>query len=351
MQNLSDRSSELPGQGYNRPHNQGVVYKKSTGFYTVLTAGRMVSCAISSRLRKELIYPTADPNSLRPVVREVKSIEHIDPVAIGDEVVWLDALDGSGMIVDILPRRSVFTRRTSVPMPGAHAFEQVIVANVDQVVPVFAAANPEPKWNMLDRYLVSAESLNLPAVICINKLDLLQDNESMKEALLRVVDEYRKIGYVVILVSAATGDGLDAFKQELHGKLSVLVGKSGVGKTSLLNAIQPGLGLRVNEVSQATGKGKHTTTHLEMFSLENSEIEDASNIVDTPGVREFGPWNVEEDDLALFFPEMRPFIGLCKFGLDCQHDEEPGCSIRKAVMAGQITPRRYQSFLSLKEAG
>jgi ribosome biogenesis GTPase len=137
----------------------------------------------------------------------------------------------------------------------------------------------------------------------------------------------------------------------LSGKLSVLVGKSGVGKTSLLNALQPGLGLRVNAVSQVTGKGKHTTTHLEMFSLSGNGFNGAGAIVDTPGVREFGPWNVDEEDLALFFPEMRPFVGRCKFGLDCRHDEEPGCAIRKAVLAGQVSPRRYHNLLTLQESG
>lgn len=334
-----------------RKIDRGVVIKKSTGMYTVLAGGKQIPCAISTRLRKHLIYPTADPNSLRPVVREVKEIEHTDPVAIGDEVVWLDAKDGSGMIMEILPRRSVFTRRTSVPMPGAHPFEQVIVANIDQVAPVFAAANPEPKWNMLDRYLVSAESLELPSVIIINKMDLFQNDGERKTELLDAVGEYQRIGYPVVLVSAATGEGLEELREMLKGKLSVLVGKSGVGKTSLLNALQPGLGLRVNAVSQATGKGKHTTTHLEMFSLSGNGFNGAGAIVDTPGVREFGPWNVYEDDLALFFPEMSPFVGRCKFGLDCRHDEEPGCAIRKAVMAGQVSPRRYQTMLTLQESG
>jgi ribosome biogenesis GTPase len=348
-----------PGMLLARKIDQGVVVKKSTGLYTVFSEGKLIPCVISSRLRKQLIYPTADPHSLSHVVRAVKAIEHIDPVAIGDEVTWLDARDGSGMIMEVLPRRSVFTRRTSVPMPGAHPFEQVIVANVDQVVPVFAAAQPEPKWNMLDRYLVSAESLNLPSLICINKLDLIERDEPLRDPLMEIVREYRQIGYPVILVSAVTGEGLDELSANLSGKLSVLVGKSGVGKTSLLNALQPGLGLRVNAVSQITGKGKHTTTHLEMFSLgrtcpersDRNGFGDAGAIVDTPGVREFGPWDVAEDDLALYYPEMRPFVGTCKFGLDCRHDEEPGCAIRRAVMAGQVSPRRYQSLITMQEAG
>ena len=140
-----------------------------------------------------------------------------------------------------------------------------------------------------------------------------------------------------------TGEGLNELKTTLRDRLSVFVGKSGVGKTSLLNALEPGLGLRVQETSQRTGKGRHTTTHFEMFALAAGGA-----IIDTPGIREFGLWDVEQDDLALFFPEMRPFVGTCKFGLDCEHDQEPGCAIRRAVGAGTISPYRYQSYLKLK---
>jgi ribosome biogenesis GTPase / thiamine phosphate phosphatase len=369
--NLDHNSNTGPGQNdlANPPlggsagvpkYNQGTVYKKSTGSYDVYASGRMVPCELSTRLRKQLIYPTADPHSLRPIVREVKAIEHYDPVAVGDQVRFIDAQDGRGLIIEVLPRRSKLTRRTAVPMPTAHPFEQVIAANVDQVVPVFAAANPTPKWNMLDRYLVSAESLDLPSLICINKLDLAQDSHGVIDGeLSQTVAEYRQIGYPVVLVSAFTGQGLDELKEALKGRISAFVGKSGVGKTSLLNALQPGLGLRVREVSQATGKGKHATTRLEMFQLEfgddagtaGDEYVAAGNhtaIVDTPGVREFGLWELGEDDLALFFPEMRPYVGRCKFGLDCRHNEEPGCAIRKAVLDGKIGPRRYKSYQQLR---
>jgi ribosome biogenesis GTPase / thiamine phosphate phosphatase len=324
-----------------RPTLTGVVYKKTIGNYTVHTNGQAVPCELSTRLRKHLIYPTADPGSLHHRVQKVVELEHVDPLAVGDEVRYIQADEGRGLIVELLPRRNKLTRRSAVPMPlhhGAHPFEQIIVTNVDQVVPVMAIAQPAPKWNLLDRYLASAEEGEITSLICITKLDLAEGGE-----LDGALEEYRRIGYEYVLTSTVTGEGIDALKQALAGKVSVMVGKSGVGKTALLNALQPGLGLRVKEVNQVTGKGRHTTTNLEMFPLDSGGA-----IVDTPGTREFGLWDIQ-DDLALLFPEMAPLVGKCRFGLDCQHDEEPGCAIRKAVMAGQIIPRRYQSYLILKE--
>jgi ribosome biogenesis GTPase / thiamine phosphate phosphatase len=326
-----------------RPTFTGVVYKKTIGSYTVHTNGSTLACELSNRIRKQLIYPTADPGSLHHRVQKVVELEHTDPISVGDEVRYILADGGKGLIVDLLPRRNKLTRRSAVPKPlhhGAHPFEQIIVTNIDQVVPVIAAAQPDPKWNLLDRYLAASEEGLLPALICITKLDLVKGNE---DQLLEALDEYSQIGYPSIRTSSLTREGIDELRDALHGKISVLVGKSGVGKTALLNALQPGLGLRVKEVNQATGKGRHTTTNLEMFPLDGGGA-----IVDTPGTREFGLWHVE-DDLALLFPEMRPLVGKCKFGLDCQHDEEPGCAIRKAVTAGTIHPRRYQSLMILKQ--
>jgi ribosome biogenesis GTPase / thiamine phosphate phosphatase len=320
-------------------YDQGVVFCKTIGHYTVHSGGREFVCVLSSRLRKELIYPIADPTSLAHVVREVREIEGIDPVAIGDEVTFFETGNGSGMITEILPRRLRLSRPAA--MPGARLYEQVIVANLDQVVPVFSVSNPPPKWALLDRYLVSAEASGLPALICVTKYDLRRAQDALEESL----ELYRRIGYQVHCVSVVTGEGLEGFKRSLSGRLSVLVGKSGVGKTSLLNALQTGLGLRVCSVGQGKqGKGRHTTTHLEMFPLDFGGA-----VVDTPGMREFGLWDVGRDDLALFFPEMRPLVGRCKFGLDCRHDSEPGCAVRKAVMDGRIDPLRYRSFMRLQE--
>lgn len=326
-----------------RPTFTGVVYKKIIGNYLVHTDGRTLSCELSTRLRKKLIYPTADPASLHHRVQKVVALEHMDPLAVGDEVRYILVDSGKGLIVELLPRRNKLTRRSAVPKPlahGAHPFEQIIVANVDQVVTVIAAAQPDPKWNLLDRYLASAEAGDIAALICITKLDLVKGQEDELKAALA---EYEHIGYAHILTSAITGEGIDLLSDALRGRTSVFVGKSGVGKTALLNKLQPGLGLRVKEVNQVTGKGRHTTSNLEMFALDSG-----GSIVDTPGTREFGLWQ-SEDDLALLFREMRPLVGQCRFRLDCQHDEEPGCAIRKAVMEGKISLRRYQSFLSLKQ--
>ena len=317
----------------------GIVFRKTLGRYNVHTNGREIDCALSSLLHKQLIYPTADPTSLRHKVQEVRELDHVDPVAIGDRVRYVDAGDGTGMITEVLPRRSKLSR--PAPVPGQRVFEQVIVSNVDLIVPVFAAASPTPKWGLLDRYLVSAEAADLPSLIVINKLDLAWKNPGLNEDL----EIYRQIGYPILLVSAVTGEGIEELKHFLGGKFSVLVGKSGVGKTSLLNAIQPGLGLRVKAVSLGEqGKGRHTTTHLEMFDLDFSGM-----LADTPGIREFGLWNITAEELAYLFPEMADYVGQCKFGLSCRHDREPNCALRKAVMAGEISPYRYKSYLQLRE--
>ena len=322
----------------NNGDDVGVVFRKTLGHYTVHANGREIDCSLSSLIHKQLIFPTADPTSLRHKVQEVREIQHVDPVAIGDRVRYVEAGDDRGMIVEVLPRLSKLSR--PAPVPGQRVFEQVIVSNAELVVPIFAVANPAPKWGLLDRYLVSAEAAEIPALIVINKLDLAWKNPGFEAE----IEIYRRIGYPVLLVSVSTGEGIEKLKRVLQGRQSVLVGKSGVGKTSLLNAIQPGLGLRVKAVGQGElGKGRHTTTHSEMFALECGGA-----LVDTPGIREFGLWNIEAEELAYLFPEMADYVGRCKFGLSCRHDQEPGCAIRKAVMAEAISPYRYQSYMNLR---
>lgn len=312
----------------------GTVFRKSTGAYDVEVGGETFRCAVSSKLRKNLIYPTASTASTPRRVVRVGGVGVVDPVAIGDEVRLVEAGDRSGMIVEVLPRRNKLVRRAS----GGRDLEQVIVANVDQVVPVFAAASPPPVWEMLDRYLATCENQEIAALICITKTDLIEPGDLAPD-----LDDYRRIGYPVVETSAVSGFGIAELRAALRGRTSVLVGKSGVGKTSLLNALEPGLGLRVGAVSEITGKGKHTTTHLEMFHLAHGGA-----VVDTPGVREFGLWEVDPENLDHLFPEMRPYLGRCRFGLSCVHDQEPGCAIKAAVENGTISPRRYDSYLRLR---
>ena len=322
----------------NNLDDTGVVFRKMLGHYTVHANGRELDCVLSSLLHKQLNYSTADPTSMPRRVQTVREIDKVDPIAIGDQIRFVDSSDGSGMITEILPRVSKLSRPATVP--GKHVFEQVIVSNADLVIPVFSAASPTPKWGLLDRYLVTAEAADLPALIVITKLDLADENQELDNDL----EIYQNIGYPIHKVSSHTGEGIEELKQILQGKMSVLIGKSGVGKTSLLNAIQPGLGLRVKEVSKGElGKGRHTTTHLEMFDLNFG-----GRLVDTPGMREFGLWNITKDELAYLFPEMEEHVGHCKFGLSCSHDGEPGCAIRKAVMDDEINPHRYKSYMTLR---
>ncbi len=322
-------------------NNIGVVYKRLLGQYTVHLDNRAIPCVLSSKLWKTL-EPSYTPGENRSRAQNV-NVKHMDPVAIGDRVQIILAEDGRGMIVAVLPRHNYFARASAKPRPGAHAFEQVIAANLDQVIPVFSAANPKPKWHLLDRYLVTAESYQLKSQIIITKCDLIWGHPAERD-LMTAVQRYRQIGYPVILTSAKDSQGVESFRQALLNRRSVLVGKSGVGKSTLMNALEPGLGLRIQAVNQTTGKGRHTTTYFEMFPLSFG-----GDVIDTPGVREFGIWGLEPEDVAFYFPEMAPLIGQCKFGMSCQHDEEPGCAIRQAVEEGRISPYRYKSYLRLKD--
>jgi ribosome biogenesis GTPase len=196
---------------------------------------------------------------------------------------------------------------------------------------------------MLDRYLASAEACEISALICITKMDALRGKRGEDEVM-EVIEDYRRIGYAVILTSAADSTGVDEFKASLHGRTSVFVGMSGVGKTTLLNAIQPGLGLRVGEINTVIDKGRHTTTSLEMFPLDFG-----GGVVDTPGMKVFGFWDVDAEDVALLFAEMADHVGQCRFGLNCRHNHEPGCAIKRAVDAGEISERRYESYLYIRD--
>jgi ribosome biogenesis GTPase len=302
---------------------EGRVIRAQSGFHVVETDEGPVTAVLRGRLKRE---------------RQETGL-----VALGDRVrvVRLDAQDaGDGnvdaVIDEILPRRSALTRRAPGPK-GAWA-QDVIVANIDQLVPVFAARHPEPHLRMLDRFLALAEMDELDGVIVLNKVDL-----GIDPGLEAAMDEYGRIGYPVIRTSVVTGEGIDRLRETFHDRVSAVVGPSGVGKSSLLNAVEPGLVLRVGAVSEAVHKGRHTTRVGELHPLSSGGL-----VADTPGLREIGLWEVDPGELEWAFVEFRPYLNQCKF-YDCTHAHEPGCAVRRGVEAGDITPDRYESYVRLLE--
>ena len=262
---------------------------------------------------------------------------YADPVAVGDEVVVTPRDNEEGVIEEISPRRTKFSRR----YPGKRdAIEQIVVANADQVVIVLSTRLPNFNLRFLDRFLILAEVGEMDAVVCLNKIDLIDSAE--RRELRSILSAYEQLGYPVIFTSINHSESIQAFRDALRDRFSVVVGASGVGKSSLLNAVQPGLGLRVGEVGLKTGKGRHTTTLVELFSLEFG-----GEVADTPGIREVGLWGVDTKNLDLYFPEMEPYLGECKY-TDCIHVSEPRCAIVDAVNTGKISDVRYQSYISLK---
>jgi len=315
---------------------EGLIVDGSRGQYRVETAEGIVVCTIRGRLRKQLIYPVSTNAHRR--VKSVKVGEK-DPVAVGDRVRLLPTGGGAGVIEAVVARAGgAFTRDD--PDDGGGTL--TTVAGLDQLVLVFAARDPEPHPRLLDRLLVLAEAQELVAVVCLNKVDL--DVAPALEARLAV---YRRVGYPIILASATDGRGLDELRARLAGRVSAFVGASGVGKTSLLNALQPELGQRVGAVGASTHKGRHTTTGTRLFPLAGPA---GGYIADTAGIRALALGAGTRRQLDRCFREFQPFLGACRL-TDCTHVHEPDCAVRAAVRAGEIDAARYDSYHRLATDG
>jgi len=291
-----------------------LIIRAQSGFFTVETSEGPVVCQLRGRLKR-------GPRTG-------------DLAAIGDRVRITVQEDGSGMIEEIEERKQAIVRLD--PRPQGE-YQQILLANADQAVFVYACARPQPKLRMLDRFLVIAEKQEIPAVIVANKVDLVgQENAES------IFGMYAELGYSVIYTSAKTGQGVEELHATLTGKISALAGPSGVGKSSLLNAMQPGLGLEVDEVSQAMNKGVHTTVVRQMFPLAGGGY-----VADTPGWKSLALWDTEPEEIDGYFPELRELVPHCQFS-DCTHTHEPGCAVLEAVEKGNVHPDRYDSYLRLR---
>ena len=266
--------------------------------------------------------------TVRGVVRELAR-EARNAVVTGDRVLFQPMGPGEGVIERVNPRHGVIAREQ-------HGREHILVANVDQVLIVASVADPPLKPGLIDRLLVSAERGGVRAIVCLNKCDLADPAR-----LQPIAGIYAGLGYDVVLASAANGRGLEWLRELLAGHATVIAGQSGVGKSSLLNALEPELNLQTDEVSDWTRKGRHTTRRAVLYRLAFGAW-----IADTPGIRQFELWDVEREEVEGCFREFRPFVPLCKFA-DCLHLHEDGCGIKRAVRRGLISPRRYESYLRI----
>jgi ribosome biogenesis GTPase / thiamine phosphate phosphatase len=252
-------------------------------------------------------------------------------VVVAGDVVWIRPEGaGEGVIERVEPRHGVISRTS-------RGRQHVMVANVDQLIIVGSAAEPRLKPNLIDRLLLVAEQTKVRPVICINKIDLVDP-----ASLVPLIGVYAQMGYMVQAVSVVTGLGIDRLRATVVGRTSVVSGQSGVGKSSLLNAIEPELGLRVAAVSEETEKGRHTTSSARMIPLSAGGY-----VIDTPGVRQFQLWDVIPEEVAGFYRDLRPYVNLCRFP-DCTHTHEAGCAVKDAVADGQLDARRYESYCHLR---
>ncbi|MHB8112648.1 MAG: ribosome small subunit-dependent GTPase A [Chloroflexi bacterium GWB2_54_36] len=291
----------------------GWITRLLSGFYSVQTEQGTVVCQLRGRLKK---HRSAG-----------------DIIALGDHVRIQLQNDGTGSIEEIAPRQTALVR--SAPTARG-VYRQVLLANPDQAVFVFACAQPEPHLRMLDRFLIVAEQQGIPPLVVANKIDLATPE------VIKKFETYPPLGYPVIFTSARTGQGIDELRERLVGKLSALAGPSGVGKSSLLNAVQPELGLAVREVSQATEKGRHTTVIRQLFPLDAGGY-----VADLPGMRMLSLWDIQPEELDGYFPELRGLVQECLYN-DCNHQNVPGCAVIEAVNRGTVSHERYESYLRLR---
>ena len=290
----------------------GLIIKAQSGFFTVETSQGLVVCQLRGKLKQGRARG--------------------DIAAIGDRVRITVLPDGSGVIEEVEERTRAIVRLDPRPQGD---YQQVLLANADQAVFVFACAHPSPRLRMLDRFLVIAEKQIIPVVIVANKIDLVNDPRE-------IFGLYEMIGYQVLYTSTKTGTGIEELKSILTGKISAFAGPSGAGKSSLLNAMQPGLGLAVNEISKVMDKGRHTTVTRQLFPLEGSGY-----IADTPGWKSLALWDTEPEEIDGYFTELRELVQHCQFS-DCTHTHEPGCAVQRALEEGKIHQERYDSYLRLR---
>lgn len=295
---------------------EGKVIQSTGKWYKVATNGDVLDCRIPGKFR-------------------LKDTGETNPVAVGDSVTITVGDDGKGMIEEIHERKNYIPRKAT----RSGRDEQVLVSNIDRAWVVQSIKMPALKRGFIDRFLVACEAYDIPPGIIINKTDLI--DESHHSEMESVTQTYTELGYPVLQTSIKQPVTIDALKEQMAGNTSVLLGHSGVGKTSLINQLIPYLDLAVGDVSSYSEKGKHTTTFARLLKLDTGGY-----IVDTPGIKEFGLVNIEPYELSLFFPEMRGPREFCKFN-NCTHDHEPKCGVVDAFERGEIDPERYQSYLSM----
>ena len=301
---------------------EGLVIRTTGSWYRVLVeggegkTGSLLDCRLRGNYR-------------------LRGNKQTNPVAVGDRVLFEPQDDGTGVIHEVLDRRNYIVRRATKLSKQTH----VIASNIDLLCIVATLGLPRTSTGFIDRLLVTAEAYHIPACLIFNKTDLY-DTE-LWEFHNEIKAVYTAIGYPVLEVSALEGTGIDALKQLIAGRTVLFSGHSGVGKSALLNAISPGLGLKVGAISDWSLKGRHTTTFAELFPLPPSTY-----IIDTPGIKEFGMVDFNPQELSHFFPEMRAVLYDCRFA-NCTHRHEPQCAVKQAVDDGRISPSRYQSYLNM----